>query len=199
MSYSEPRVPLRQQGFTLLELLLALAIFTLLGVASWRLFDVVTRAQSSSQSHGLELRALQRAVGLIERDIRHGLLPTGTSRTGYGVRLNGQRMQWLRGSERNPLDLPRSDLRVVEYWLEEGTLWRHNRTFEQGAGQPQRLLEGVVNLRWRVHAGPSGWQTQWPQAFPPGQAPRAVEIVLTVGRFEQIRRVVLFAEPAYEP
>ncbi|MFS9669629.1 type II secretion system protein J, partial [Klebsiella pneumoniae] len=29
----------KQRGFTLLELVIALAIFALLGLASWRLFD----------------------------------------------------------------------------------------------------------------------------------------------------------------
>ncbi|WP_246237669.1 type II secretion system minor pseudopilin GspJ [Pseudomonas akapageensis] len=199
MSRVKRRVPMSQRGFTLLELLLALAIFTLLGVATWRLFDGVVRADSASQSHGRELRSLQRAMGLIERDVRHGLLAPGTAGAGFGVSLKGPRLQWLRGGERNPLDLPRSELRVVEYWLEEGTLWRHNRTFEEGVGQPQRILEGVRHLRWRLHAGSSGWHAQWPLAEPQEHAPTAVELVLSVGRFEQMRRVVVFAQEAYEP
>ncbi len=189
----------RQQGFTLLELLLALSIFTLLGVASWRLFDVVVQAQGASERHGGQLRALQRAMGLFERDVRHAVLPPGTAGSGYGMTLHKQRLQWLRGGERNPLDLPRSELRVVEYWLEDGVLWRHNRTLEHGLGQPQRLLEGVNRLQWRVHAGPYGWQAQWPLNGKREQAPTAVEIVLSVGRFEQVRRVVLLARDANEP
>ena len=60
-----------QAGFTLLELVIAIAIFALLGVACWRLFDGVLRAERSSSAHEQTLRGLQRAVALIERDMLH--------------------------------------------------------------------------------------------------------------------------------
>ena len=40
-----------QGGFTLLELVIAIAIFALLGLASWTLFDSVVRLQQGTQSH----------------------------------------------------------------------------------------------------------------------------------------------------
>ena len=60
-----------QTGFTLLELVIALAIFALLGLASWTLFDGVLRVQRSSMAHEREFRTLQRAVAVIERDLLH--------------------------------------------------------------------------------------------------------------------------------
>lgn len=58
----------KQRGFTLLELVIALAIFTVLGLASWGLFDSVVRVQRGVTTHERELRSLQRAVAVIERD-----------------------------------------------------------------------------------------------------------------------------------
>lgn len=58
----------RQSGFTLLELVIAIALFALLGLAGWRLFDAVVRTQQGAGQHEREIRALQRAVGVIERD-----------------------------------------------------------------------------------------------------------------------------------
>ncbi|MCY1560659.1 Type II secretion system protein J [compost metagenome] len=59
----------RQSGFTLLELVIAMAIFALLGLASWGLFDGVVRAQQGTTAHEREFRRLQRAVAVIERDV----------------------------------------------------------------------------------------------------------------------------------
>ena len=58
-----------QAGFTLLELVIAIAIFALLGLGCWRLFDGVVRAERSSTAHQQALRSLQRAVAMIERDV----------------------------------------------------------------------------------------------------------------------------------
>ncbi|MCK8688578.1 PulJ/GspJ family protein, partial [Pseudomonas umsongensis] len=60
-----------QGGFTLLELVIAISIFALLGLASWTLFDSVVRVQRGTLSHERELRNLQRAVAVIERDLMH--------------------------------------------------------------------------------------------------------------------------------
>lgn len=88
------------RGSDSLDLLLVSAFVTLIGVAGWHMFDVVVRAQSASQAQGGELRALQRALRLFERDVRHAVLSQG-ARSGYGMTLHKQHLQWRRGGERN--------------------------------------------------------------------------------------------------
>ncbi|PWB31112.1 type II secretion system protein GspJ [Pseudomonas sp. SDI] len=179
-----------QQGFTLLELLLALALFALLALASWRLFDLLLRAQAASSAHAGQLRSVQRAVALIERDVRHGLFVPGSS--GALFTHDGARLQWLRAAERNLADAPRSALRQVEYWLEDGTLWRYSRVLERHEGRPQAVLHNVRQLRWRFHLGAQGWQARQPKA--PGETAQALELLLSVGDFSELRRVIALVE-----
>ena len=181
-----------QQGFTLLELLLALAIFALLATGSSLLLDALVRADSVRQAQADELRALGRAMSVLQRDALQSYWPAPKSRrAGYSVQLEQQRVGWLLGAERDSQPLPRSDLRVVEYWLADGVLWRQRRTLEHGVGQPQRLLEGVVELRWRLHANGAGWQTSWPPAQV--HPPQALEITLSTQHLQGIRRVLPLA------
>ena len=180
-----------QAGFTLLELVIAIAIFALLGVACWRLFDGVLRAERSSSAHEQTLRGLQRAVALIERDVLH--LHTSAKAPGlalYPSQLNLRRANW-----RNPLGQPRSELQDVSYTLENGELWRYSQGLEGGALQKQKLLTDVRDLRWRLYDPALGWRTDWPtgKAAPKG-TPRALEVQFSAGRFEQLRRVMLLPE-----
>lgn len=180
-----------QAGFTLLELVIAIAIFALLGVACWRLFDGVLRAERSSSAHEQTLRGLQRAVALIERDVLH--LQTASKLSGlalYPNQLNVRRANW-----RNPLGQPRSELQDVSYKLENGVLWRYSQGLEGGELQKQKLLTDVRDLRWRLYDPAVGWRTDWPtgKAAPKG-TPQALELQFSAGRFEQLRRVMLLVE-----
>ncbi|MFK3817535.1 type II secretion system protein GspJ [Pseudomonas sp. NPDC089407] len=179
----------RQRGFTLIELLLALAIFALLALGTARVLDVFMRAESARQIQVDELRALGRAMSLIQRDAMLGYLPTSLGKGGYGVLLDGTRARWV-VSEQDSQALKRSELRVVEYWLDDGVLWRLRRTPGQGQPRPQRLLEGISDLDWRLHVPGSGWQARWPMAQRRPVAPQALEVTLSTRRFEQIRRVL---------
>lgn len=183
-----------QRGFTLLEVLLALVLMSLIGLACWRLFDSVLRSDAASRGHAQALGQLQRAMAVIESDVRHGLFASGTCASAYGVGLQAQRLHWLRGGVRNPLDAPHSDLRRVEYRVQNGTLWRQARALEQQAGQPQRLLDGVSQLRWRLYGAGQGWQAQWPVSQGSGQAPQALELLVSVGSLREVRRVMLFVQ-----
>ena len=171
-----------QQGFTLLELVIALAIFALLGLASWRLFDGVVRVQQGTTAHEREFRSLQRAVAVIERDLMHV--------TEQPVVLTQARLQFQRSHWRNPLDQPRSERQALSYQLENGALWRESWGDGTAIVQRQKLLHEVRDLRWRLFDAEAGWLSDWP-AGQHKKAPMALEVQVSVGRFEAIRRVLL--------
>lgn len=183
----------RQQGFTLIELLLAIAIFALLAVGTGRLLDVLVRADAKRQDQAEAVRALGRAMSLVQRDALQAYLPGSLNKNGYGFTLGQQRMGWLLAGTQDSQPLPRSDVRLVDYWLEDGVLWRRRNTLEQGLGLPQRLLDGVVELRWRVYVPEVGWQTRWPFAQRRPAPPQALEIIVSTQRFGQVRRVLPLA------
>lgn len=179
----------KQAGFTLLELVIALAIFGLLGLASARLFDTVVRAQQATASHEHELRRLQRAIGVIERDA----LQVGSS----VLVLGPTTLQLLRTHWRNPQDLPRSERQQVLYRLDKQVLWRESRGVESAVVERQKLLDDVRVLSWRLFDPETGWHGVWPVGKGAAQRPaRALEVVLSVGRFEQVRRVLPLPQSA---
>ena len=59
----------QQRGFTLLELLVAMAIFAMLAVAGWQVFDGVTRARDRAQLHADNLAVLQYAYLQLQQDM----------------------------------------------------------------------------------------------------------------------------------
>jgi len=169
------------KGFTLLELLIALALFSLLAVGCWRLFDTVLRAERQSREQAEQLRQLQRAVAVIERDMLHAL-PANGIHLSPGL-LNLQRLGW-----RNPLDQARSEWQEVTYSLEKGELWRYSRG-DSGEQQRQRLLASLDALRWQVLDRHGAWR-----AGGLVNDARAVELLLSTGRYPEVRRLLPLAE-----
>ncbi|OGB40997.1 MAG: type II secretion system protein GspJ [Burkholderiales bacterium RIFCSPLOWO2_12_67_14] len=56
----------RARGFTLLELLIAIALFALLGLATYRMLDSVLQTDNSTRAHEQQLRELVRAIAARE-------------------------------------------------------------------------------------------------------------------------------------
>ena len=73
-------------GFTLLELLIAIALFALLGLATYRMLESVLRSDEVVRAQEIQLRQLSRAVWRLEQDLIQAV--PRPVRDGYGDEQN---------------------------------------------------------------------------------------------------------------
>lgn len=172
-------VNIRQAGFTLVELLIALALFALLGIACSRLFDLSWRAEQALSARSHALRELQRTFTALEHDALHAV-----SRH-TPLFMDKRQLTFTSAGWRNPLDLPRSELQRVSYRFADGELWRHAQG-DNGATTQRRLLRNVSTLRWQV----LGANNQWLQACEAPCRPRAVRLTIDHGVFGTVTRLL---------
>lgn len=136
----------RQQGFTLLEIVVAVAITAVVLTLSYQGFDAARRGVEGSRELLYEVNALDRTWQILSQDLRH-LLPPSAVAANTPAALSGsvQRifrgepyyedmrsaslvLQMTRGDWFNPTGRLRSDLQQVIYRVdEEARLWRDYR------------------------------------------------------------------------
>lgn len=175
-------------GFTLLEVLVAIAITALVAVMAYGGFSTAMDAGEQSIDAAEHLQELDRTLRILERDLMQ-TVPRAIV-DGYGEpqpafegmaagdlasgRAGRYALRFTRGGWSNPLQLPRSELQRVAYRLADGQLWRdHWPQLDMAhAEAPRRLhlLSGVVAMRLRYLGTTAGrknalggeWLEQWP-------------------------------------
>ncbi len=193
------------RGFTLLELLIAIAIFALLGLGTYRMLDSVLQTDKVTRAHEAQLRELVRAMAVFERDLLQVLArpvrdPFGEVRPALlGDDSDGSSIELTRAGWRNPLTQPRSTLQRVR-WQRSGEQWQRQywRVLDQAQdSQPQlqQALEGVTSLELRYLDDKGVWHEVWPAPqLEPSEAltvlPVAVEVLLEHRRYGQLRRLL---------
>ncbi|MDM8350134.1 type II secretion system minor pseudopilin GspJ [Pseudomonas sp. sp1636] len=195
----------RARGFTLLELLIAIALFALLGLAAYRMLDSVLLTDSSTRAHEQQLRELVRAIAVFERDLlqvsaRPVRDPFGELRPALlGEEGDGAGVELSHAGWRNPLGLARANVQRVR-WQLSGEQWqrRYWNVLDQAQDsqpQVQQALNGVLGIRLRYLDGDGRWQSSWPPAEASGELqltelPQAVELLLEHRRYGELRRLL---------
>jgi len=193
-------------GFTLLELLVSLAIFALLATMAYSALNTVLNARKEVEQRAARLTELQTAFMVMERDIEEAVarpvrddlgdeqaaLKGGGAGTGV---LTLTRTGW-----RNPLGVARSDLQRVDYVFNKQQLLRESwATLDRGPGNEpyaEVLIDGVsaVDVRFM------GQDRQWAAYWPPDSSsnaqnqdavlmPQAIEISVDVNGWGRIVRL----------
>jgi general secretion pathway protein J len=179
---------MRRAGFTLVEVLVALAVFALLSAGAVGVMQAAIGARDSAAERTSTLAGLQRLRGALAADLAQAAARATRDFAGAPAAFafvladpgDGSRPFLIltrRGWE-NPDGAPRASLQYVEYRLIEGRLERAVRAGLDGAPlEPPQVLARGVRAAAVSALGGGGWLPAWASAnLEP--LPRAVRIDL---------------------
>lgn len=194
----------KSSGFTLIEVLVALAIFGIMTALAYQaLGQSLTNAELLTERMD-RLQGIQRTMSLLGRDLMQASPrpvrdPLGDGRIpSIRTSLNTQfALEVTHGGWPNPAGLPRGTLQRVAWRIEDGKLLRYHWTVLDPtfANVPviTQLIEDVdgILFRYRTHGGE--WTEQWPPLQVQGAVaerirPQVVEVILTLPDEGEIRR-----------
>ena len=204
------RVPIllnRLLGFTLVELLVALAIFAVIAIMAYGGLSTVLQVHSHLEQQGTQLAQLQIAFTWLERDLEQ--IVSRSIRDEYGekqpaIQGNLQQLELTRAGWRNPAQQPRSTLQRVAYHLEDNSLWRSYWQVLDRAQDSRPLqvdlLSNLTEFKLRYLDSHLQWHEQWPPSeileTPPTEIQnqiqptlKAIEVTVTVVGWGQLTRL----------
>lgn len=192
------------RGFSLLEVLVAVALFALAMGLAYGGLDAVVRGRAQLAESAGQLAALQRAVGLLERDLRAALPRTarvGDLRRQPAMLIDANGIELTRAGHANRLAQSRAELERVRWGMDSQTLtrWRYAALDRPGSEQPRVDATLDTVSRWRIEAlrEDGRWVSRWPEPGQPEDAlPRALRLRFSVEGIGEIERLLELVEAA---
>lgn len=197
----------QNNGFTLLELLVALAIFSVISVMAYGGLRTVINSKEATQHAAERLAEIQMVMLRISDDLRQAI--PRKIRNEYGDTVNAMQfdhadsnsLEWSRAGYRNPAHLIRSNIQRVAYKLDNEKLLRVTWQVLDRAQDTQEMktqvLSEVESLEWRFLDDKNEWLTTWPATddktgyFP---FPKAVEVNFELKDWGKIKRLILLVD-----
>ena len=198
------------RGFTLIEILVAMAIFTIIGLASTGvLTSVINSDQLSTERFG-KLEELQRAMLTIERDILQ-IVPRALRVNGEPIGLvisggedvldsDADGLGFVRAGWHNPqMLLPRSTLQAIGYRIQEEQLQRlYGNYVDNVIGYEPKikiLLSDIEDFRvsFLTESELLEEPEEWQEIYSGETLPLAISVTIVSKTFGEIRREFMLA------
>lgn len=202
------RVRPRQSGFTLLEVLVAIAVFAMLSISAYQVLNGVQRSDAQSREHNARLQEIQQALVMMDNDFRQivarkvrnqGEAPSDKilqsseyllDSSSYGIIF--PRLGW-----QNPQQMfPRGEVVKVGYRVVDDTLervwFRYPDTVVGSEALVRPILSGVEKLSFRFYSDKK-WLDSWNKK---AALPEGVSVQLTLKDFGEIERVYMLPTSA---
>ena len=181
----------RVAGFTLLELLVAVAIFAVIGAMAYGGLQNIMDQQQQTGQHSERLKALQLVYRVLQRDLEQIVNRPIRNEFGDSVEalIGGSGfsgVEFSRAGHPNPAGFLRSEIQRVAYIPDQDRLlrrsWRVLDRAQDSQPDEQVLAEGMVEFAMRFLDQNREWQDSWPPLQVPGGGstglPLAVEVKL---------------------
>lgn len=192
-------------GFTLIEVVVALAVFAVVGTMAFTGLNAILKQQSGLQQRSEQIKDLQLALKYLERDISQ-IIPRvvrdqyGDEQPAFSADENSI-MSFTYSGWRNPAGLSRSHLQRIAYEVSsnenEQELVRHSWNRLDGAisedARSIPIIKNIKDLEWKFLNQGSVWEERWPPInVDPNSAsmPRAVSISFSVEPWGKITRII---------
>jgi general secretion pathway protein J len=188
----------RAGGFSLVEMLVAIAVFGLIAAAGVGVLAHAVDNRDAVAARMNRIAEFQRARAILRADLGQAALrrvrtadgtPARNAFAGAnpGMRGNGPLLGFVRRGWDNPDSAPRPSLQYVEYRFVDDRLERSVRLALDGAapGEPQLLLSGVRSARMAYR-----YRGQWNEGWPGGAGalPEAVALILEIDGLGQVEQ-----------
>ena len=210
------RVNSLSKGFTLVEVLIAMAITALVAVVAYSGLSAAISGAESLRSASVRAHDIHQTLGLLSSDLRQTVNRPVIDEFGQvapalsGGELARNMLSLTRAGWHNSTAAPRSGLQRVHWWLEDDQLWRgYYPVLDRTAGTESietLILDEVT--RFEVRFLPAlgmiesdrddvidrrNWQENWiADLSRPGLTPTppaAVEVVLDISGLGEVRRL----------
>lgn len=201
---------MNQRGFTLIEILIAIGIFAIIGLTAYRVLDTVSDTQQIMDVRTASLRQLQKTASIIKKDFLQmvdrpirseydEVIPALTTKGQYPI-------EFSHSGWRNPAGMSRAQVQRVAYQVKEHQLLRYYWNVLDRAQDTkpikQVLLNDVESIDFRFLNTKKEWQDSWPANSSVSRGnehktaliPMAIEVLLKTTHDGDIRWLFLMGD-----
>ena len=188
----------RMRGFTLVEVLVATAVFAIMSAMAWGGLNAVIRTREALVAEQQDFARTMRAVGMLERDLLGAV--ARPVRGNYGEPLPALRgdvdhLEFTRLGFASSLVDARSSLERVVY-EQDGTTLKRGRyaVLDRAAGSVAEFTsvrDRLHRLQLRYLDAQGNWLDTWPRSDDKPEAlPRAIEFRIDIDGVGEISRLI---------
>jgi general secretion pathway protein J len=195
-----------QQGFTLIEVMVALVIFVGLSFGVYQVLNQVQRSEEMTRESTSRLNQLQKSILIMDADFRQiarrSFRTEGESENDYWLLwqdylLDSEakgilftRLGWSNPNQQFPRgEVVKVGYRIVDRQLQR-IWWRYPDTVAGDTGVISPLLDGVESLSARFYVQ-GEWLDRWETE---GALPEGIALRLELEEFGEINRIYLLPE-----
>ena len=194
----------KNNGFTLIEVIIAMSIFAILAILSYSGLHSVIMSKTSTEASLERLQELQMTMLTLNSDLQqiskrdaHDAL--GGSLQKLSTLSSEYLIEFTRGGWRNPANLQRSSLQRVAYQLKDDVLvriyWPHVDRADDDQRVERTLIHNIESLEILFLNADKEWKEDWPSATAltsadPAELPAAIDVRLKMNDWGEIMRLI---------